>query len=922
MNFKICFQLVIYFFSISLVFSQNTGSKDYILKWKETSLVSPNNNKQITLPLVENNFFDKNNIPVYSSSFKVPNGQLVQDHQINNVIYSTISTNALQHVNINNIPTEISSKLRIGTTVNNSFAKLTITPLIKQNNQIKKIESFTLEYSLESKNNNQIYKAPIPIYNTNSVLANGTWYKFSVDTTGVFKIDKSLLEEIGISTTNLNPKNIRIYGNGGNLLPQLNSSFRYDDLQENAIVVIGEEDNSFDSEDYILFYARGPESWDVNYDNFELTKHVTNIYSDKAFYFITNDNGVGKRINSANPINIPAEVQITEYQDYLVHEIDRINLFSNGQQWLGEDFSFNEIQNFQFEFNNIVTSKNLTLRLRGAASAFSSTQMTANVNGQELVRLNFSALSETSYNLATTDEAYNSTTTNQEQLNIEIAYNNNGNPSAKAHLDYIEILGTKNLVSENKQFGFRNINAIDDNVVYEYKIQNSNNINEVWDVSDFINPKRLNNESSTSDFIFKSFGGEGKEYIVLHSTDYLIPQTLDNNVVPNQNLHKLKDVDYVLITQRYLLNEAERLIDYHRDITGLNALAVDIEQIYNEFGSGSPDLTAIRDFIRFLYINPLNTSKKIKYVCLFGDTSYDFKDRITNNNNIVPAFQSFQSFNLVTSYVTDDYFGMMDDNEGELKFFELQDVATGRYPVTTVIEAKQVIDKTLNYYSTNTYGDWRNNLAFVADDPDNPNEFVLQETVDKIAEDVKTNKPEFNLIKIYSDAHKQVTSAGGEQYPTVNEAITNNVEKGTLVMDYFGHGGINGWANEGILRVPEIQAWNNKNTLPLFITVTCEFSKFDNPLQPSAGEFTLLNSNGGATSMISTTREIFISIGQLFNQSLVQKLFGFNNENYTISEALMYTKHEFPSVQRLFIYNFGDPAMKLAQPEPNIHYKN
>jgi hypothetical protein len=503
-------------------------------------------------------------------------------------------------------------------------------------------------------------------------------------------------------------------------------------------------------------------------------------------------------------------------------------------------------------------------------------------------------------------------------LQIEITYNNLGNPSAKGFLDYIEILGTKKLNATIKQFSFRNTSAINTNTIYEFQIQNSSNIYEVWDVSDHLNPKNIINQSTSTDFRFKAYGGINKEYIVVHPNDFLIPESIPNNSVENQNLHKLSDVEYVIITENYLLNEAGRLAEYHRENSDLNAIAVDLDQIYNEFGSGSPDLTAIRDFIRFLYLTATSDNKKIKYVCLFGDTSYDFKDRITNNNNIVPAFQSYQSFNLVTSYVTDDYFGIMDDYEGELRGFDMQDVATGRYPVTTLLEAKQAIDKTLNYYSTNTYGDWRNRLTFVADDPDNPNEFVLQKTVDLITEDIKANKPEFNLIKIYSDAHKQVTTAGGEKYPTVNAAITNTVETGTLVVDYFGHGGINGWANEGILRVPEIQAWKNFNTLPLFITVTCEFSKYDNPLQPSAGEFTLLNSNGGATSMISTTREIFISVGQFFNRSLVKKLFGFQNENYTISEALMYTKHEFSTVQRFFIYGFGDPAMKLAQAKPNI----
>jgi len=911
--------LFIFILSIPFIYSQNSQSKVFTLKWNDKSVVQISNNQSISLPLIDTNLFNTNNIPTYTTSFNVQKNILVQDYQIKNVKFSNISSNLLKNININDVPTSIDSHFNISKARNKSIAVLTLNPLINSNGQIKKVISFTLDYNLTlNKSASKQKNIPIPIYASNSVLSNGTWFKFSVDTTGVFKIDKNLLQNIGINTSNLNPKNIKIYGNGGNLLPQLNSDFRYDDLQENAIYVDGETDGTFDNNDFILFYAKGPHSWKVNSSTFNQTKHQNNIYSDKAYYFITVDNGTGKRISKANELIQPIDEQVNNYQDYLVHEIDKTNLFANGQQWLGEDFSFNEKQTFHFNFNDIDDTEDLTIRIRGAAISFTNTQMLAKINGQDLLNLNFTALSTSSFALARPTVAFENTNTNQSEINIEITYNNFGNPSARAFLDYIEIIGTKKLITNEKQFSFRNINTTNNNKVYEYQIQNNTNVSQLWDVTDYINPKQIVNESTNADFTFKSFGGDIKEFIVINENDYFIPETIDDNKVENQNLHQLKDVDYVIITQNYLMNEAERLAKHHRENSNLNTLVIDINQIYNEFGSGSPDLTAIRDFIRFLYLSATSENNKIKYVCLFGDSSFDFKDRITNNNNIVPAFQSFESFNLVTSYVTDDYFGLMDDNEGDLTSIDLQDVATGRFPVSSLLEAKEAVDKTLNYYQTNSFGDWRNTVSFVADDPDKANEFVIQKTVDILAEDLKANKPGFNIKKIYADAHQQETSAGGERYPTVNDAITNAVETGTLVLDYFGHGGINGWANERILEVPQIQSWNNYNTLPLFITVTCEFSRFDNPLRPTAGEFTFLNSKGGAVNMITTTREIFISVGQAFNKVLIQKLFGFQDENYTIAEALMYTKHSTSSAQRFFVYNFGDPAMKLAQPKPNI----
>ena len=173
---------------------------------------------------------------------------------------------------------------------------------------------------------------------TNSVLANGNWYKFAIDTTGIFKIDKSFLQQLGISTNNLNPKKIHIYGNGGQLLPEFNGDFRYDDLQENAIFIVGEEDNSFDSNDYILFYAKGPHSWEVNPAQ-GTVNHIQNIYSDKSYYFMTINEDDGKRIQSSSPVVGSASTQITTFNDYVFYEKETTNLFATGKKWLGEDFS-------------------------------------------------------------------------------------------------------------------------------------------------------------------------------------------------------------------------------------------------------------------------------------------------------------------------------------------------------------------------------------------------------------------------------------------------------------------------------------------------------------------------------------------------------------------------------------------------------
>ena len=751
----------------------------------------------------------------------------------------------------------------------------------------------------------------------NSVLSEGIWFKFSVDTTGVFKIDKSLLQEIGIATNNLNPKKIHIYGNGGDLLPESNGVFRYDDLQENAIFVEGEEDNSFDTNDYILFYAKGPHSWSVNTTSQEVT-HKQNIYSDKAYYFITVNDEDGKRIQNTVPISGNPVTEITTFNDYTFYENETSNLFATGRRWLGEEFSLENQQTFQIPFPNAVQNEPLKITVRAVGVSGLTSTMKVNVNSQELFSLNFSAISSGSDNLASDRIGSENFSNTSSTLSVLLDYDNGGNPSARAYLDFIEISGKKQLISDGFQFSFRNFSAANTSGIVEYQIQNSQNIYQIWEVSDHINVTSITNESSTGNFSFKAMGGDLKEYVVVSENDYYTPESVANASIENQNLHSLKDINYLLLTTSEFSEQAQRIANFHIENSELTAKVVLLDEIYNEFSSGSKDITGIRDFIRHIYNTNSSESTKLKFVCFFGDASYDYKDRIAENNNIVPVYLADESFNLAYSYVTDDFFAMLEENEGSMSPSHSLDVATGRIPVSTQNQASEVVDKILRDYNLDSYGDWRNTITLVADDIDEDVDINIQSGVEIIADDIKDNKPVFNVNKIYADSYVQQNSSGGEQYPRVKAAITSAIESGTLVFDYFGHGGENGFAQERFLDVPQIKSFQNENTLPLFISVTCSFSRFDNPSRISAGEFTLWNTTGGAASMITTTREVFISVGQAFNKRLIASLLQFDNEELSISESLVKTKNNYSNFQKFFIYHFGDPVKKLAIPKPNV----
>jgi hypothetical protein len=750
----------------------------------------------------------------------------------------------------------------------------------------------------------------------NSVLANGNWFKFSVDTTGVFKIDKTLLQQIGISTNNLNPKKIHIYGNGGNLLPEFNGDVRYDDLQENAIYIEGEDDNSFDANDFILFYAKGPHSWkvDINTNN---VSHKQNVYSDKAYYFITVNDNNGKRIQSAPSVNGSTVTQLTSFNDYIFYEKETTNLFAAGRRWLGEEFSVENQQTFQIPFPNAILNEPLEIKVRAVAVSGLTSSMQVNVNSQELFNLNFGAISS-GLTLASDRTNSKSITNSSTLIDVSLNYNNGGNPSARAYLDFIEVSGKKQLIAGGFQFSFRSFEAANTSGIVEYQIQNSQNIFQIWEVSDPTNVSSIVNESSATIFSFKANGGDLKEYIIVHQNDFYIPEAVSNARVENQNLHALKDINYLLITSNEFVEQAQRIANYHIENSGLTAKVVILDEIYNEFSSGSKDITGIRDFIKHIYETNSTDDAKLKYVCFFGDASYDYKDRIIANNNIVPVYLSDQSYNLASSFVTDDFFGMLEDSEGTMSSSHSLDIATGRIPVSTQQQATDVVDKILRDYSVDSFGDWRNTVTLLADDIDANSDISIQPGVEIIADDIKENKPVFNINKIYADAYVQQNSSGGERYPTVKAAITTAIETGTLVFDYFGHGGEDGFAAERFLDIPQIKGFKNENTLPLFITITCEFSRFDNPTRTSAGEFVFWNTTGGAASMITTTRDVYISVGQAFNKRLMATLLEFNNEDLTIAESLVKTKNNYSETQKFFIYYFGDPVKKLAIPKPNI----
>ncbi|HLV38687.1 type IX secretion system sortase PorU [Xanthomarina sp.] len=845
--------------------------------------------------------------------------------RVSHVSYSSMTSKELLDLDIESLPSELTYQLKTSVARDNMHAFFILSPIIKEaNGSIKKVTSFSVTYSngrLPSNRNQRVI--------SNSVLSSGQWYKFQVERTGVFKITKDFLTRMGVNVNNVDPRTIKLYGNGGRMIPYANSEPYPIDVAENAIRVIGESDGVFHDSDYILFYAQGPFGFD------EASNTHINNYTEKTFYYINISPGNGKRIQPFMQPSGPVDLMIDTFQDYKFHEKDDYNLVTVGRRWFGDKFDLEDTKSFDFSFPDLVTSVPVNLKVYLGGTSVTPTSMIVKVNGNNITTMPIPATTDT--NLATESIYNGAINVGSSNLSVSLIYNKGGNPSALAYIDYISLEATRALNFSGNQFTFKNKAVTQMAGIGQYNVTNTSQVREIWNVTDIYNVTTYANTNNSSSLSFTSSLGSLKSYVIVTPLDYYEPSQSSNSSVYNQNLKgtilknnqgQNDDIDYLIVTPNNLYGQAERLAQINRVNNNLKVKVVGLNEIYAEFSTGNQDIGAIRNFVKYIYDNASAPDKRIKYLCLFGDGSYDYKDRIPNNTNLVPSWHAYNSFNLTNSFISDDYFGMMDDNEGDMAISDKLDIAVGRILAENYQSASELVDKIERYYIDASFGSWRNNFVVISDDVDIAWEQSLQATTDFIGDEVAAEKPFINVTKIHTDAYKQESSAGGNRYPTVNVAIKNAIETGALVINYFGHGGEDGLAHERIFEKPDAQSLNNVCKLNCFVTVTCEFTKFDNPQRPTAGEYTYWNKDGGAISLITTTRQVFVNVGITFNKVLEQYLFSFGNntpydghEYPTMAEALRLTKID-PAIsvigQRRLVFFIGDPAMKLAFPKPNI----
>lgn len=756
-------------------------------------------------------------------------------------------------------------------------------------------------------------------YKSSSVLATGNWYKFSVDREGIYKIDPSFLAALGIQGS-IPSGQIRIFGNGGGMLPESNAGKSIDDLEEIAILVNDGGDGVFDAQDQILFYTRGPNPWSLD-SNSGQYHHIKNLYSDKAYFFIT-VGGVGKRVKQQISSPVP-QATISSFDDHYFHELDTINFLASGKEWFGEEMANAPGKTLALNYNTAIPgiipgqpariTSNVVARSLNVGSSFS-----ISVNGIPVQQIPVPGVGTGILDpfAQQVEKKDNFTASPNPVVTLNFTP---GSFNSQGWLNWFELFYRRSLeLPPSGQLPFRDMGSVGTPSV-EYVISNADARTQVWDVTDMAQPVAMISVLSGNQLRFTNDALQLKEYFAF-SNNYLSP--LAEGKVANQNLHASGPVDYFIITPPEFLSEAKRLAGFHEQHDQLKTNVVTTEQVYNEFSGGSPDPSALRNFVRMFY-DRYRTSWKDsgKYLLLFGKGSFDYKNRVPNNTALVPVYESNSSLDPLSTYTSDDFYGFLDENEdiNSGLIINTLDIGIGRVPAKNLVEAKNFVDKVFTYHSPASLGPWRNNIDLVADDEDNNLHLQDAET---LATAIATEAPLFNTQKIYLDAFRQESGSAGGRYPQANIQVDNSIYTGTLIWNYSGHGGSQRLAEEVVLDQSIVNKWENSTKLPLFITATCDFAPYDNPLVNSLGENILVRPKTGGIGLMTTSRVVFAYSNRIINENYLKAaLKPDSNGHYkSLGAALMDAKN-FTYLNSGDVINnrkfvlLGDPAIRLGFPE-------
>jgi hypothetical protein len=755
---------------------------------------------------------------------------------------------------------------------------------------------------------------PKDSYSTNSKLASGIWFRIAVTSDGIYRIDYSRLKQLGL----VNPSNPRIFGNNYGQLSYFNNDPKPDDLKEMPIYLNSGSDGVFNDGDYLLFYAKGTGKWNFNTTS-KVWDYIHHNYSDTSFYFITSGSDQSKQILTAPEPSQPSSFSSSESDALFIHELDAVNIIKSGRDW------FEEISSVHIDpgFTELVTTEKLIYRIRVAARAASSTIFRL-YDGPSVVKniqvqgVNLSDFTGTRFQIV---DSVGTALPSSRSPVYDIKFFNNGQSAANGWLDWITIQGRRTNTITGSFMQFADSRSVSPGRVTGFAVNKLPNEAFIWDVTDPMNAKQIQYTRSGENVYFKATTDTLKTFIAFSPSNALVT-SIRAAAIQNQDLHSSAAADMIIITHPLFSSYAGKLADFHLNNDKVSSLIVTPQEIYNEFSGGIPDICAIRNFLRMKYLKQKGSLHPLRYLLLFGDGSFENKTPPPYNPNFIPTYQSENSNTVVLSFTSDDFYGLLDDGEGEADGTE--DIGIGRLPVSDTNQAGIVLSKIKRYADPANDGDWKNVICLTADDEDGNTHMTDAEGLAAV---LKDSIPVYNIDKIYLDAFKQTTTVNGQSFPEVTKTINDRINSGCLIFNYTGHGNESGLAAERVIKPEDINAWRNGGRLPLFITATCEFSRFDDiefnvatrkwSGKPSGGEMVLLNKDGGGIGLMSTTRVVYSAPNFFLNRNIFACAFNPDSSGNSLGlgDIIRIAKNNSGSGPNKRNFTLlGDPALKLAYP--------
>ena len=752
-------------------------------------------------------------------------------------------------------------------------------------------------------------------YTDNSVLSKGNWVKIQIEQDGIYKLTYSELKKMGFD----DPSKVSVYGYGGWPLEEDFTKPYVDDLP--AVPVLRKDD-------YILFYGRGTTKWEAQIRNENFT-HTNNPYSVYGYYFLTD--GAEVKVPEQIKYDKTTSERIETFDDYLLHEKELVSINLSGRR-LFEKLSqstqtFNDFGNPEtlgiVEGEIYVDCKFVPLTTTSEAQG----EITLSFAGNKLYNGNTSLQSGTYTKGKDMELAQKYEYKAGDHLSVKLEYKKSQQPSTDGYVDYIRLNVKRQLKTYNEPYTFfRSFKSR--NHISRFVIEGANSACMVMDITDPANCKIIETELTGSTMSFTIPESNSlREFVLIRTdrTDFPVP--VSKGAVECRNLHGWSNKDMIIISPSTLRKEAERLKEAHETQDGLRVEVVTQEEIYNEFSSGTPDATAYRRFMKMLYDKAASKEDRPKYLLLFGDGAYDnrfvteswSKMSDKERENFLLTFQSENSLD-EKSYVTDDYFGFLDDASNEKSVESCPvDIGIGRFPIRSVSDARKMVNKVIRYMNNEELGIWKSETCFVADDGGNADKDknMHMEQADAAAKTVERQASDILAGRLFFDNYVKDFSSSNP-YEAVTSQMNKKLREGLSLINYTGHGNTTSWSDEKVLTQQIIDKFSYSK-LPLWITATCDFCRFD-ALATSAGESIFLNEKSGGIALYTTVRVAYADTNEIINRHFLESLFtqDANGQYPVLGDVVKETKRKHTGPRNLNFTFIGDPAIKLNLPTYKI----